>query len=169
MKEFNTKTLTAHVLLVLVIYGFVSAAMASETISSGVMTEKTTELLPLSVFTGRWSPDCEKVGGIHIHNKNNILIEVNSNQIYIKSHGEQNQKTLSIFLDEPEDLGRGGMMLPWGDFSNEKPIAKMALSSENYSQVYWYGFYNKETNAYEWTTEPDFLGNALPAIFNKCK
>jgi len=169
MKEYNTKTLTAHVLLALATYGFVNAAMASKTISSGAMAEKTTEPLLFSVFTGRWSPDCEKVGGIHIHHKNNILIEVNSNQIYIRSHGEQNQKILSIFLDEPDDLGRGGMMLPWGEFSNKKPIAKMAISSENYSQVYWYGFYNKKTNAYEWTKEPDFLGNTLPAIFNKCK
>ncbi|TBW06742.1 hypothetical protein E0E50_20090 [Azotobacter chroococcum subsp. isscasi] len=169
MKECDTKTLTAHVLLTLAIYGCANVVVASEAISSGAMAEKTTEVPPLSVFTGRWSPDCEKVGGINIYHESNILIEVNSNQIYIKSHGEQSQKILSIFLDEPNDLGRGGMMLPWDEFSNEKSIAKMVLSSEKHSQVYWYGFYNKETNAYEWTTEPDFLGNTLPVIFNKCK
>lgn len=70
------------------------------------MTEEITEILPSPVFTGRWSPDCEKFGGIHIYNKNNILIEVNSNQVYIKSHGEQIKKTLSIFLDEPDASGQ---------------------------------------------------------------
>ncbi len=60
-------------------------------------------------------------------------------------------------------------MLPWNKFSNEKPIAEMTLNSETYSQVIWHGFYNKETNTYEWATEPDFLGNTLPAIFNKCE
>lgn len=37
------------------------------------------------------------------------------------------------------------------------------------SDTYWYGFYNKKTNAYEWKTEPDFLENTLLAVFNKCE
>ncbi|WP_349572242.1 hypothetical protein [Azotobacter salinestris] len=169
MRKFSTSILTAYVLLALTIHGCANAAMISEAIPTEAVVEKTIEASTPSAFIGRWSSDCEKFGGIHIYQKNNILIEVNSNQIYVRSHGEQNQKNLSIFLDAPDDLGRGGMMLPWNKFSNEKPIAEMTLNSETYSQVIWHGFYNKETNTYEWATEPDFLGNTLPAIFNKCE
>jgi hypothetical protein len=117
---------------------------------------------------GRWSPNCAEINGINIYDQKKITIEVNSNQIYIHSTGTISDDTLTITLKSPEDLGRGGMMLEWDNFSNEKPIAKIKFISEDKSKVEWLGFYNERLKNRTWVSEPDFLttGNN---IFSRCK
>jgi hypothetical protein len=124
-------------------------------------------LWELADILGRWSPNCEKIGGINIQDQNKITIEVNSNQIYILSTGTINNDTLIMTLNSPEDLGRGGMMLEWDNFSKETPIAKMELISERKSKVEWLGFYNNKLKTSVWLSEPDFLETESD-IFYKC-
>lgn len=124
-------------------------------------------LWELADIVGRWSPNCEKIGGISIQDQNKITIEVNSNQIYILSTGTINNDTLIFTLNSPEDLGRGGMMLEWDNFSKETPIAKMKLISERKSKVEWLGFYNNKLKTSVWLNEPDFLETESD-MFYKC-
>lgn len=121
----------------------------------------------LADIVGRWSPDCGKINGINIHDHNRIIIEVNSNQIYILSAGTISDDTLTITLKSPEDLGRGGMMLEWDEFSKKIPIAKMKFISEGKSTVEWLGFYNDRLKNRTWLNEPDFIV-AENDIFSKC-
>lgn len=122
----------------------------------------------LTDTVGRWSPNCEKISGINIYDHKKIIIEVNSNQIYILSTGAISDDTLTITLKSPEDLGRGGMMLEWDEFSKKIPIAKMKLISEDKSKVEWLGFYNDRLKNRTWISEPDFLVTENN-IFSRCK
>lgn len=124
--------------------------------------------LAAEAFLGRWSHDCENAKGITITNIKNISIEVNNNQIYINAFGTRKGRTLTIFLNEPEDLGRGGMMLDWPNFSKEKPIAGLDLKSDRSANLTWNGFFNEEKNNYEWIDEPDFAEKKNPIILKKC-
>lgn len=144
---------------------YVSATSCS--IASTRDSNINSSLWELADILGRWSPNCEKIGGINIQDQNKITIEVNSNQIHILSTGTINNDTLIITLNSPEDLGRGGMMLEWDDFSKETPIAKMKLISERKSKVEWLGFYNNKLQTSVWLNEPDFLETESD-IFYKC-
>jgi hypothetical protein len=119
-------------------------------------------------FTGRWSPNCERIGGLDIQNTDRITIDVNSNQIYILSRGTFHEDTLTLYLNHPEDLGRGGMMLDWNSFSKNEPIALIKLISKDTARIIWRGFYNKKTKVREWTAEPDFA-EQNPQVLSKCK
>lgn len=135
----------------------------------GKQNPEGTTSISLSGFIGRWSPNCEKFAGFNIHGINDIVIEVNANQIYIISHGVLHDNTLDMFLDNPADLGRGGMMLSWGFYSRSKVIATMRLSSEESVVVEWFGFYNKSSESREWVSEPDFAGIGIgSSILSKC-
>jgi len=120
-----------------------------------------------SNFVGRWSPDCESIGGFNILEESRIIIEVNSNQIYILSRGVFHEKTSALFLSRPEDLGRGGMMLNWDLFSKREPIAQLRLLSERTAFVEWLGFYSEASKTKEWVEEPDFVA-INSKIFAKC-
>ena len=60
------------------------------------------------------------------------------------------------------------MMLEWGNFSKEKPIAKIKFISEDKSKVEWLGFYNERLKNRAWVSEPDFLATGNN-IFSRCK
>lgn len=136
-------------------------------ISSSAISEENTYQEQKNI-TGRWSPDCEKTTGIYIESTKEILIEVNSNQIYISAHAELNNKNFTIYLTNPNELGRGGLMLDWENFSRESPIAKLAPLSEKSARFSWFGFYNTETKSYEWKEEPSFMIGKKD-IFFKCE
>lgn len=140
-------------------------SIASTSITESNMEPSTTALPPYLI--GRWSPNCEKVGGINIHSKDHIIIEVNSNQIYILSRGEFYENTLTLFLTQPEDLGRGGMMLNWDEFSKIESIANMELVSEDSTLVEWLGFYSETSKSRVWVYEPDFAESGTQE-FHKC-
>lgn len=119
-------------------------------------------------FIGRWSHDCDSAKGVTISNEKNILIEVNHNQIYISALSRHEGSTLTIFLNEPEDLGRGGMMLDWPNFSKEKSIASLNLEPSDSATFTWSGFFNKEKQRYEWINEPDFAEKQNPSSLTRC-
>ncbi|MFJ7316681.1 hypothetical protein ACIQVE_28905 [Pseudomonas sp. NPDC098747] len=116
---------------------------------------------------GRWSPDCDTIGGITIKENNRIFMEVNSNQIYITSRGKNEAGRINFFLDAPADLGRGGMMLKWDNFSKQRPIAKFEQTSSHSATVEWLGFYDEKSKAGVWLDEPDFV-RAEKKEFSKC-
>ncbi|MNG30116.1 hypothetical protein D3C84_1156660 [compost metagenome] len=74
---------------------------------------------------------------------------------------------MTLFLDSPEDLGRGGMMLGWKEFSKITPVANMELISEGASSVEWFGFFSDKSNSRVWVNEPDFLAVG-DQVFSKC-
>lgn len=121
-----------------------------------------------SKFIGRWSPDCENIGGITISNEKDIRMEVNRNQIYILSHGIIEKEEMKIFLDGPDDLGKGGMMLDWDNFSRTHKLIEFSLLSNDSANIEWLGFYNFQSKSREWRVEPDFMegGNRT---FLKCR
>lgn len=129
-------------------------------------SEETTQTQPSQII-GRWSPNCDRFGGITIHSPKKITIEVNTDQIYILSHGHINNNTLDIFLDHPEDLGRGGMMLNWELFSKSTPITRFTLVSADSAAIEWLGFYNESSKSREWVNDPDFAGPDK-LIFSRC-
>ena len=140
-----------------------SCTVASTNTIDGSSNSRTPEEI-----IGRWSPDCEKISGINIHSPQKIIIEINANQIYVLAAGVVSGDILSISLESPEDLGRGGMMLEWNNFSRTTPIAKMKLISDSTSTVEWLGFYNERLGARVWISEPDFLA-AETNLFSKCR
>lgn len=108
-------------------------------------------------FIGRWSSDCSTVTGVTIDNLGKISVAVNENQIHITSRGQYNDNTATLFLESPDELGRGGMMLDWDKFSTKIPIAKITLMSASVAKLQWYGFFNSTKEQYVWTTEPEFI------------
>lgn len=140
-------------------------SIASTDIAASNIASSTTALP--SRLIGRWSPNCEEVGGINVRSKGRIIMEVNSNQIYIYSRGEFYENALTLFLGQPEDLGRGGMMLSWDEFSKIESIAKMELVSEDSTLVEWLGFYSEVSKSRVWVDEPDFVESGTK-VFHKC-
>lgn len=158
--KIKLKTTYLLILLLCVDHSIASTNLIAQTAKEPPQTQP-------SQLIGRWSPNCERFGGIKIHHKKKIIIEVNANQIYILSHGNTQNNTLDIFLDHPEDLGRGGMILQWNLFSKRIPIAKLTLNSAESAAVEWLGFYNETSRSREWINEPDFVGPDN-LIFSKC-
>lgn len=128
--------------------------------------------VPYNNLLGIWRGDCNiSSGHIVLHpNTRNVTIEVNSNQIVINAVIDtallSSKNQIILTLKEPEDLGRGGMMLDWQHFSHNRPIAALSFTNTNEAKLEWYGFYNDSTKQYEWVEEPDLL--SYP-VLKKCK
>ncbi len=166
----NNKPLTSFTLSTLLLTLSASTTNANPVTAPAINGQELHSIEPSTdAFLGRWSTDCENTRGINIPNTNNIAIEVNNNQIYINATSTPKGKTLTIYLHETEDLGRGGMMLDWQNFSKSNPIAHLDLSSKYSAQLTWNGFFNKVKNKYEWTHEPDLIKKQNPATLAKCK
>ena len=102
-----------------------------------------------------WAVDCDSgVGSITIRERNADLV-VNSNQILISTKVVRDGEGMSFYLEEPIDLGRGGMMLHWDDFSTKEKIAHGILRGQN--MVFsWKGFFDRKISKYVWVSESDF-------------
>lgn len=76
----------------------------------------------------------------------------------------------SFFLEEPADLGRGGMMLNWDDFSNSKPIADAQKNGDKI-KLSWKGFFESSTLKYVWVSDSEFTvpKNEKYVIMKKCE
>lgn len=85
------------------------------------------------------------------------IIVVNSNQIVISSTVDRSDNHLTFFYAEPEDLGRGGMMLPWANFSTEKKIASAKQVEENKMLLTWKGFFDTTKREYVWSQDSDYV------------
>jgi len=96
-------------------------------------------------------------------------MEINQNQIYIRSSVVISRGEANIYLHSPQDLGRGGMMLAWKDFSKDVPIATITQSNGRSLYLRWYGFFNKAKREYEWKTEAEFYSTGEDIKFDNCK
>ncbi len=128
-------------------------------------------------FWGHWRISCQKGSGfLDISKNDSVLMEVNSNQIYIKARGKLkslgNEKSYEVYYVEADDLGRGGMLLAWDEFSSERMICKLTFDSNEKMQLEWYGFFNMNTKSYDWAKETDFLqfdNLNYPKCLEKCR
>lgn len=103
----------------------------------------------------RWAIDCVSGKGSIILDQNNADVVVNSNQIVISTKVVRNDNKISFFLEGPADLGRGGMMLNWDDFSIDKSIADAEMNGNNIN-LSWKGFFEKSAFKYVWVSESEF-------------
>lgn len=103
----------------------------------------------------RWAIDCVSGKGTIILDQKNADIVVNSNQIVISTKVVRNDNKMSFFLEGPADLGRGGMMLNWDDFSIDKSIADAEMNGNNIN-LSWTGFFEKSAFKYVWVSESEF-------------
>jgi hypothetical protein len=85
------------------------------------------------------------------------IIEVNSNQIYVLAKIKKtNQNTEEFMLLKPEDLGRGGIMLNWNDFSKTKSI--LTIKTNNHKKIaFWHGFFDNNQSIYVWKKDTDLI------------
>ncbi|RQM70677.1 hypothetical protein [Aeromonas enteropelogenes] len=102
-----------------------------------------------------WAIDCSAGKGYITFKDSKVDMVVNSNQIVISADVIKNDDKLAFFLDEPIDLGRGGMMLDWDSFSSKKAIAE-AVVREHKIIFSWRGFFDKNTSKYLWVSDADF-------------
>ena len=119
----------------------------------------------------RWAIDCESgIGNILFKNKDEAEMIVNSNQIVVGAAVVRNDNSLSFFLEEPLDLGRGGMMLDWDEFSKKNAIADAVISGDK-MKLSWKGFFEKNTSKYMWKADSDFsaLSDKNDIVINKCE
>ena len=130
-----------------------------------------------ATLKGVWKISCEEGSGFMKYiNKDSILIEANSNQIYILAKAEYSIKkdTLigKIFLTEPDDLGAGGMSLNWDNYSTTKEIAEFRMFDSKIIELRWLGFFNEKSKEREWVEKIDWLVNPNqnnPICLQKCK
>jgi len=127
-------------------------------------------------LAGVWKVSCEDGSGfMRYKDKNNIILEINSNQIYVlvKADYTVQKDTLSgmLYLIEPDDLGAGGMKLKWGNYSKKIPIAEIKMFNTKNIELRWLGFYNDNNKKREWVNNIDWLlsGNKNnPICLQKC-
>lgn len=125
-------------------------------------------LIPIAIFgidyASTWKTSCEISNfSIEFESDNKAKIEVNSNQIYLTAKVVEEKNKISFFLISPNDLGRGGMMLDWKNFSKNTPIMSMRKINNNVSNIEWFGFYNLKRNQYEWKEDSDLVLEGLKA------
>lgn len=82
-------------------------------------------------------------------------VVVNANQIVISTKGVRNDNEMFFFLEGLADLGRGGMILNWDNFSIDKSIADAEINGNNI-YLSWKGFLEKSELKYIWVSESEF-------------
>lgn len=86
----------------------------------------------LKGIEGRWSPDCKSMEGIKIDTSLKAVFTINSNQISINAHLNNDGRDLvRIYFDLQFDLGRGGLIINWVNFSKSIPIATININKSN--------------------------------------
>ncbi len=108
-------------------------------------------------ISGRWSPDCDALNGIVIKQDLTSRLEVNSNQIHISARLIPSGERFALLLQEPLDLGRGGLQLDWNNYSKEVAIAELKPNQDGSLNFLWNGFYDSRKKAFTWIKEPDFV------------
>lgn len=116
-----------------------------------------------------WAVHCNAGKGYIKFNHIKTEMIVNSNQISISVSIVKHDDKLSFFLNEPIDLGRGGMMLGWEHFSKERAIADAVISGDHIV-LSWRGFFDKRKTKYMWVSESDFSppSDKKEVILSRC-
>jgi hypothetical protein len=103
---------------------------------------------------GDWYQSCDKDSyHLHVLVNHSGIMEVVSNQIYVKVNFLSVDNSIDFIYLEPEDLGRGGMMYDWDVYSKEKPIANIKQANKNELIFKWNGFFNEKKKKYELVNE----------------
>ncbi len=121
-------------------------------------------------LNGRWATNCEQSTNLNIDG-DTVLIIVNSNHIYINGLIRKKNDTIyNVYLENPSDLGAGGLHLNWDEFSRDTLIASFNYKSKfEYLIFNWYGFYDVSSKKRVWETECDFQSEQISNIkFIKC-
>lgn len=137
---------------------FMFASILSITFSESLLADD---------LVGRWSIDCKTSTGITIKQDLSSEVEVNVNQIYIRTRLSRSKNRFVMLLQRPLDLGRGGLLLDWQNYSKNIPIAELRPNEEGSFNFLWKGFYDIRKKAFTWIEEADFL-RENPAIFYHC-
>jgi hypothetical protein len=96
---------------------------------------------------------------IKMFDNNTALVAINSNQIYVHSLVSPISDELYDFtLSKPADLGRGGMNLNWGGFSDKKSMMQLQKFDNKKYMLTWFGFWDKNKSSYTWTTDKGLQG-----------
>ncbi|WP_203141924.1 hypothetical protein [Marinobacter mangrovi] len=118
-------------------------------------------LLAFISFTAHadnWALDCHSgLGRVEFSDPHHATLVVSSNQITISSNVILADGTYSFFYAEPEDLGRGGMMLKWDSFSKKNPIATGKLLEDGGMLFTWNGFYDSVAESDIWADDADYV------------
>lgn len=105
---------------------------------------------------GYWSIKCGGFGGyIQVMSKNEVKVNVNDNNLYIKgvltdvSEGKSELYYREVLESTNDEIS-------WGAVSKVKPIAEISYKN-NVISVIWKGFYDVNKKKYLWVSEPDFV------------
>ncbi len=128
-------------------------------------------LLSFSVSADEtWAIDCNSGLGRIVLKENKADLVVNLNQIVISAKIVKNGNSISFYLDEPIELGRGGMMLDWDSFSKNEKIAVVTING-NKASLSWNGFFETNKSQYIWVSESEFYsqGGGKNVTINRCE
>lgn len=113
-------------------------------------------------IAGYWTNNCQAGSGyVDILDSNNLKIEVNSNQVYLKGKYENIKSNFYNIYFTSKELGRGGNSLSWSNYSKDSIIGTLKLIDKKYANFKWLGFYNKVTKKREWVDNTDFKSPTL--------
>lgn len=115
---------------------------------------------------GYWKGDCEGLGFIDIKKDNSFVLEVSSNQIYLKGKlYRSNKSNVYEVKYESSDVGRGGAELEWSNYEKDSIVAKVYFYNEEKAKIDWHGFYNRKTNVRDWVNGSDANGVLIKCIY----
>lgn len=102
-------------------------------------------------ISGDWYQSCSDEYNYHLNiPKGEIgVMEILSNQVYVNARFDGGKDDIFIYYSSTADLGRGGMMYDWDNFSKVIPIAKITHKKDNEIVFKWKGFFNKKNKSYE--------------------
>jgi hypothetical protein len=88
-----------------------------------------------------WSVDCDAGTQMVIEDDNQGVLEIASNQVYIRFAAERvDDLTYILKYIRPKDLGRGGLTLDWSSVSQQEPMATLRMDAPNKIKLTWIGF-----------------------------
>lgn len=125
------------------------------------ITNKTdTGIINTYNYIGYWANSCDSgVGSIDIERDNKIILEVNSNQIYLEGFLEKESRNNYVIKYNKVDVGRGGINLDWNNFVKDSAVINFELLSNEKMKYTWKGFYNSKSNKFEWVGTSDLSKN----------
>lgn len=105
---------------------------------------------------GYWSVKCGGFGGyIQVISKNDVKINVNDNNLYVKGVlTEISDGKSELYYREVLESMNDEVL--WGSVSKVKPMAEVSYKNNTLS-VIWKGFYDVNKKKYLWVNEPDFV------------
>ena len=115
---------------------------------------------------GYWKGDCEGLGFVDIKKNNSFVLEVSSNQIYLKGKlYRSNKSNVYKAKYESSDVGRGGAELEWGNYEKDSIVAMVYFYNKEKAKIDWLGFYNSKTKERDWINGSEANGTLIKCIY----